>query len=221
MAVKMQIDETQLSRKEREEAFRRDLVLDAAEKLFADKGFDGTTVADIAQASELAKGSLYQLFQSKEEIITAIIQKKMIEITSRLEVILNGELSPVDKIFNIIRTKFETLWRERRFAKIFFHELRGFHWCIEGQLIEIQRDIVFRILDRIEQVIKDGQRVGQFRSDISSSTIFTALEGMSNGVILTWLRDPDTFDLEKAVREVQDLFLRGALPPERSSQLES
>ena len=57
------------SRKEMEHRQRRKYILECAEKLFAEKGFDGVTVADIAKASEFSVGSLYLFFENKEEII--------------------------------------------------------------------------------------------------------------------------------------------------------
>ena len=81
-----------ITRKEREERFRRDIVLEAAEALFAEKGYAHTTVADIAKRSELAKGSLYHLFQSKEEIFTAILDRKMSVVLEKLDRLLDDRI---------------------------------------------------------------------------------------------------------------------------------
>lgn len=59
-------------RKEREKEQRRDLILDAAEKVFKGKGFQEVTVDNIADAAELSKGTIYLYFKSKEDILLAI-----------------------------------------------------------------------------------------------------------------------------------------------------
>ena len=207
----MQTEDSQPSRKAREEEFRRNLVLDHAEELFAMKGFDGTTVSDIAQASELAKGSLYQLFQSKEEIIAAIIGRKLDQIRSEIDEILSQPVSPTEKIRAIIASKLRVVGENWKFARIFFHELHGFHWCVETPLMEIYRKEIGELLKRLEEVFKEGQQLGEFRNDVSSATLLAAMGGFSNGVIFIWFQNPERINLDEMVREVQELFLEGAL----------
>ena len=67
-------------RKERERERRREDILDAAEKVFFEKGIDLATMEDVALTAELSKATLYLYFSSKEEIYFAIFvrgQKKM------------------------------------------------------------------------------------------------------------------------------------------------
>jgi AcrR family transcriptional regulator len=59
-------------RKEREKEQRRELILDAAEKVFQGKGFQAVTVDEIAEAAELSKGTIYLYYKSKEDILLAI-----------------------------------------------------------------------------------------------------------------------------------------------------
>ena len=197
------------SRKELEEAFRRNLVLDCAEELFAKHGFDRTTVAEIAQSSDLAKGSLYQLFESKEEIIEAIISRKLDEAVKSMTEILNSDMAPIKKIRAFIRAKLGEIWKSRDFAKIFLHELRGFHWCPDPRLFEQNFKKMKNMMQRFTEVFAEGQRKGEFRSDISPSALFAALAGLSNGVLFFWLENPDELDLDKAINETETLFFKG------------
>jgi AcrR family transcriptional regulator len=57
------------SRHEREREFRRDFIAETAEALFLSKGFDGTTMDQLAAAAELSKSTLYACFQSKDELL--------------------------------------------------------------------------------------------------------------------------------------------------------
>ena len=61
-----------VTRKEKEIEFKENLIVDAAEKLFADKGFEETTMDDIALEAEYTKPTLYKYFKSKEEIFLAV-----------------------------------------------------------------------------------------------------------------------------------------------------
>ena len=79
-----------LSRKDRERLFKRREILSAAIELFARNGFDHTTLDDIAEASEYGKGTLYNYFQNKEEIYSAIIRQIFDDYCEIHERILNG-----------------------------------------------------------------------------------------------------------------------------------
>ena len=67
-----------MSKKQALTEFHRGSILAAAERLFAEKGIDGTTMDDIAREAEYSKATLYVYFQSKEEIINAILLSSMI-----------------------------------------------------------------------------------------------------------------------------------------------
>lgn len=66
-------------RKEREKEQRKNVILDAAEKLFFSKGFDSVSMEEIAKEVELGKGTLYLYFKSKDSLFFAIISRKWIE----------------------------------------------------------------------------------------------------------------------------------------------
>ena len=62
-------------RKEREKIQRRNAILEAAEKIFFGKGFEDSTMDDVAEQAELSKGTLYLYFKSKEDLFSAIAKK--------------------------------------------------------------------------------------------------------------------------------------------------
>ncbi len=78
-----------MTRKEKERLFRRQQIIDASVKLFASKGFNLTTLDEIATSSEFGKGTIYNYFKSKEEIYSAIVEdvsqnlKKIIQIADK------------------------------------------------------------------------------------------------------------------------------------------
>ncbi len=66
--------EEKLPRREREKIFRKNEIIEAATKLFAEKGYDYTTLDDIAEKAEFGKGTIYNYFRSKEDIFNLIIE---------------------------------------------------------------------------------------------------------------------------------------------------
>ncbi len=200
-----------LSRKEREEAFRRDIILDAAETLFAEKGFAGTTVSDIAELSELAKGSLYQIFESKQEIIVAIVERKINTIHDGIEKIHACSINPLEKIDALIETKLRFVWESRKFGRIFIQELHGF-WHMQMPEMKPFKAKMLQLLGSTMDVIIEGQKLGEFRKDISPPMILASFIGITNAVIHIWLEGNIEIDIETAIKQSRDLFHRGADP---------
>lgn len=79
--------------KEAEE--RKNEILDAAERLFGTKGFDGTSTGDILDAVGIARGTLYYHFKSKEEILDAIISRMTFRLVEKAEAIVAQKNVPV------------------------------------------------------------------------------------------------------------------------------
>ena len=73
-----------MSKKQALTEFHRGSILAAAERLFAEKGIDGTTMDDIAREAEYSKATLYVYFQSKEEIVNAILLSSMILLQKKI-----------------------------------------------------------------------------------------------------------------------------------------
>lgn len=87
----------------KEAEVRREEILDAAEKLFAAKGFDNTSTGDILDAVKIARGTLYYHFKSKEDILDGVIQR----ITSQLmqdasEIVRQKELPVLERLTKAI-----------------------------------------------------------------------------------------------------------------------
>lgn len=81
---------------------RKSEILDASEKLFSAKGYDKCTVNDILEAVGIAKGTFYYYFESKEDVLDAIIERFTDKITKRAEkVLLNDKFTPEDKLLYV------------------------------------------------------------------------------------------------------------------------
>lgn len=68
-------DDSSLSRRERQLAARSDQILDAAAKLFAERGFHRTTTRDIAEAADVAEGTLYNYFANKDDLLLSMMHR--------------------------------------------------------------------------------------------------------------------------------------------------
>ncbi|MEM1096870.1 MAG: TetR/AcrR family transcriptional regulator [Bacteroidota bacterium] len=97
-----------LSRRERERLARREAMLEAAALVFAERGFDNATLDEIAQRAEFGKGTLYNYFSSKDELLLAVIERTYTQFTGIIE-----ESFAVERIST---GPFEVLLRDFLFA---------------------------------------------------------------------------------------------------------
>ena len=81
---------------------RKKEILDAAEKLFAERGYEAATVNDILDAVKIAKGTFYYYFKSKEDVLDALIEKRISEGVAKAEEIAASSFSPVQKLLAIM-----------------------------------------------------------------------------------------------------------------------
>ena len=80
---------------------RKKEILDTAECLFAEKGYEGTSVNDMLLAVNIAKGTFYYYFKSKEEVLDALIERHIKLVVENAKQIIASSLSPFEKLLAI------------------------------------------------------------------------------------------------------------------------
>ena len=81
----------------------RDRILEAADGLFYERGFDATSFADIAETVGLSRGNFYYHFRSKDEILDAVIARRLARTRTMLEAWEDREPSPIERVRSFIR----------------------------------------------------------------------------------------------------------------------
>jgi TetR/AcrR family transcriptional regulator len=169
-------------RKEREKAERREEILLAGEKLFVRKGFFGTTMDEIARAAELAKGTLYLYFPSKEALLAEIILKALRICRDMMQESLTDVLDPIDRLGALGEGYFRF---HEQYPEHF--QLLSNHASHEGMNLEGLSDLMKEI-DEVHAeiwslstgIITDGMAQGVFRPDTDPLEVSLSLWGISN-----------------------------------------
>jgi AcrR family transcriptional regulator len=188
--LKNEINETQkMSRKERETRLRRNIIIEAAEELFLHQGYDNTSMEEIAHKSEFSKGTLYNYFNSKEDLYLAIAAKAygiLIDLTNKST---QNQQSGMDQIKQIGYAYYEFTKKFPNFANI-FHDVAILIPDIENKpkndqskfekeyisMSHVYQDIFMKIL---ENAIK----AGAIRTDKSPFLIGFVLSRLTNSLI--------------------------------------
>ena len=104
----------------------------AAIRVFANNGYFNSKVADIARAADVADGTVYLYFKSKEEILHSIFDRSMEEAIADGRKRLEGANDPREKLRRIAELHLERLGADRDLAVVFQVELRGSTKFMEG-----------------------------------------------------------------------------------------
>lgn len=87
----------------------KEILVDAARKLFADQGVENTTMNDIAQASKKGRRTLYTYFKNKDEIFFSVIETELAQVANKLSEIAKSQESPEKKLITYIYTRMEAI----------------------------------------------------------------------------------------------------------------
>src|SRR5947199_5126159 len=143
-------------------ADKRELILGAATRVFAQSGYFNSKVADIAAAAGIADGTVYLYFKSKDEILHSIFDRAMEEFIAEGKRELNGLSDAAQRLTRIAELHLEKLGADRDLAVVFQVELRGSTKFMQ----EFSAAGFGEYLDIIRQTIAGGQTAGDFRDVI-------------------------------------------------------
>jgi TetR/AcrR family fatty acid metabolism transcriptional regulator len=184
---------------------KREAILRAAVKVFAQKGFFNSKVADVAKEAGIADGTVYLYFKSKDEILHSVFDRAMGEFISEGKREIDGITEPDKKLQKIARLHLERLSADRDLAIVFQVELRGSTKFME----EFSGGGFAEYLDIIRQTIAEGQRQGIFRKDLKPVVCAKILYGALDEMVTNWILSKKSYPLAPLADEVLKVFFNG------------
>lgn len=190
---------------------RRAKVVDAAARVFAERGYHGASTQDIADLLGMRQASLYYYFASKEAALEEVCARGTSGFIERAEQILKSDGTARDKLRGLLIAHVAPLEDRADYMLTFLNERK---WLPQESRRRIGR--MSRRMEAIfERVIREGMRNGEFRDDLNPRLTTLALLSMMNGVSL-W-HGSESADLERIATTLADLALRGTLQPPADS----
>lgn len=185
---------------------KRERILQAAIRVFAEKGFYATRVSEIARAAGVADGTIYLYFKNKDAVLVSIFEERIRALIDLLRAEL-GRCDDVEsRIRRIVEVQLGLLEGQRDLAEVVTVNLRQSSLLLKQYAAPLFREYLQLVAD----VVADGQARGALRADLAPMTVARALWGALDGVALTWaLGSADPASLRKAAQQTAELFLRG------------
>jgi len=167
-------------RRERRARETRQRILTAAFELFVERGVDGATVEEIAERADVARGTVFNYFPSKDTLCGSIGSLMMDRVQEAMERDEVAGLSAGEKITRAMRLMTEFPVKEpHRFREVM---LRGMSAAVPGELPEHRR----RELELLESLVVEGQDAGEFRTDYPAHEIAGFMLGLHFQTTLVW-----------------------------------
>lgn len=175
------------------------IVIQAARTIFAKYGFRKTTMDEIAQASHLAKSSIYHYFHSKEEIFAAIVEHEAFGLLEEIARDVDAEPSPIEKLRIFFRFRLQAMQKATTFYSAVLDQYFEFYPAIE----KMRRTVDARELELIGKILRDGVASGVFVLD-DIETALVSLRTILRGVEMYCIAVDKDF---RKIEQVQELFL--------------
>lgn len=185
---------------------KRQLILDAAIRVFADRGYHGARVGDIAEQAGVAHGLLYHYFASKDDVLQTIFSENWGELIGRFRAVEAAEEPADGKLEGIGKILLRTWRNDPALVTVMVREVARSHQ-LRDRVEEVRE--AFAIVQRI---VEEGQAAGMFRRDLdarlASWLFYGGLEEVLTGWVLGQLPDGED-DVARAERTAIDLALGG------------
>ncbi len=194
-------------RREQEIRLRRNDILAAASQSFAEKGFQGTQVAEIANAAEVSLNSVYAQFKGKEELYEAVISSAAKTVGDRVQNAVLEISDPAEQLLCVIDELFACFEEHRDLMRIYANSTHGLPWRVrqsmgEDSLVAFQTFTIW-LINRANEAKKTG-----CLEHIDAETFALSLIGTVTTAAARWIEDPAQESLSSAAPRVRTLFAR-------------
>ena len=168
---------------------KRRVILDAAVRVFARKGYHTSRVGDIAEDAGIAHGLLYHYFTSKEQVLETVFRENWSELIGAFRRIEASDEPATEQLDGIVKVLLRSWRNAPDLVRVMVREVARSPQ-LQGQVDEIREGFLI-----IQRVIERGQAEGSFRRDLdarlASWIVYGGLEELLTGWVLGQLPDGD------------------------------
>ncbi len=196
----------EITRRERKKEATKANIMQTAISLFEKQGFAATTMNQIAEEADVALGTLYNYFASKEAFVGEYMQVTVEGKLNELGDILGGMLNTYEKLKYVCDVSAQWMEKNRTLTEIF--SLDPWNYCFGPTEKEIPRSGLDEV---IAGIMTDGQEKGELRREFTAELLTRQFMGMYYFAILTWLANPAAKPLAELFGEGLELLCKGMI----------
>jgi AcrR family transcriptional regulator len=185
---------------------KRRLLLDAAVRVFARKGYHTCRVGDIAEEAGVAHGLLYHYFASKEEVLETVFRENWSDLLEAVKAVEESGEPAREQLRQVAAILLRSWRRDPDLVRVLVREVA------RSPQVQLRVAEIGEAFQAIERIVRRGQEAGEFRSDLdprlAAVIFYGALEEILTSWVLGQLPDGDD-EVARAERTVVELVCGG------------
>ncbi|MDR3554490.1 MAG: TetR/AcrR family transcriptional regulator, partial [Syntrophobacteraceae bacterium] len=158
--------------------FRR--IIESAKRVFANKGYDKATIAEIANDARVAERTIYEMFKTKEDLLLAISEDKFSSQNKYIESLFEPE-EPLAKLQRLIYYFSNLLLSDPSFAIVFLRDTK-----LNKKLNIKSYSYLFDCISTLYKILDEGKKDGTFREDIDNRVFKNLFFGAFSHLTVRW-----------------------------------
>lgn len=177
-------------------------IFETSMKLFAEKGYDATSIEEITATVGVAKGTLYYHFSSKEEIFTFLVEEGMKLLKNSIIIKTDKLNKSIDKIRAIVLIQIKVLFKYENFITIILSQIWG-----NDERSKLCKKYVFEYIQMIEEIVKEGIDKGEIiKAD--GNVIASGIFGFISSSFIYKMKHEGEIDVQRLFSEVDNTFIK-------------
>ncbi len=200
--------EAATSRKREQSELTRERLIEAATRLFAERGYRDASVQAIGEAAGISRGSIFWHFGSKEGLLWAVVQRAFTRWEAETLVPEVGDARGEEAVGRALRAHRRFLADEGGTLRLLFvlmFEALGPRPELAGEFARLHRDLRVLATPWLEEAVADGD----FRDDVDPETIVTLIIATLGGIVYQYLLDAEGVDLDRCYADLERVLERG------------
>ena len=192
-------------------------IINAAIQVFSKHGYERGTVSEIANQANIAKGSFYHYYNSKEEIVYDLFKMVFDKFLDSWNAIIEKDISPDKKVELLIDRSFddiiEMLEEKNLTSLILIFEIMFFLYrkSLKTGKENVIEKYFLKYYDILKPIFEEGQEADMFRQDIDPSYLAYLFFSMVDGFGLHFMMQKENFDTEKSRKYLKAILLEGII----------
>ena len=190
---------------------RYDTILAAASRAFAEKGYETTSITEIARAAEVSDGLIYKYFSNKRDLLERVLEDFYERVIEDLGAKVAGGKSFGEQLYILISVHLSTFVAERNLCRLFISEVRTASDYRGSAIQQLNRRYTSILIKMVDEAVTSGEIPRDVDPRVVRDMLFGAIE--HSAWRHTIAKRP--LDVAGLARSITDIFLNGLCPAPR------
>ena len=178
-------------------------IFETSMKLFAEKGYDATSIEDITATVGVAKGTLYYHFSSKEEIFNFLIEEGIKLLQNSVDIKTSKHNNYIDKIKAIVLIQIKIVAKYENIITILLSQF----WGTKERNKKCQ-ELVYQYIGKIEKIVQEGIEKGEIKKG-DTRAIASEIYGLICSTLVYKKREIENMNIMQLYHEYENTVING------------